>query len=85
MITDTSLTDASDGLAIVMVLLVGFALGMILTLLVVMARNSGKKPDVLTDDEESANEPPKPEPRPPGNTKGSPWERDGDWWKNEDS
>ena len=83
--SSSSMFEAADGLAITMVLLLGFSLGMILTILVVMARNSGRKSDL--------DAPPGPSP-PPGDspTKANrnggskqPWEREADWWKKEDT
>jgi hypothetical protein len=82
-----STLSPADGMALTMVGILGFALGMILTILIVMARNAGRKPDIeegLFDDEEEA---------PTDRDKkraGSPqddepprkeWEKDGDWWK----
>lgn len=79
MLSSSPLTEASDGLAIAMVLLLGFALGMILTILIVMARHSGRKPDLeLEDDEE------RPDAVTPIAGKDSPrdsWEKDPDWWR----
>ncbi|NNC90648.1 MAG: hypothetical protein HKN82_19495 [Akkermansiaceae bacterium] len=71
-----------DAVALTMMALLGFALGMILTILIVMARHAGRKPDVtgeLEGDEDDATprtragEPPA-EPR-------DEWEREPDWWK----
>lgn len=73
----------ADALALTMVLLLGFSLGMILTILVVMARHAGRKPDLTAEFEES--EPDDREsptragdgPEEPGEE----WERAADWWK----
>jgi citrate synthase len=80
MIADAHLTQAIDGLALAMVLLLGFALGMILTILFVMARHSGHRSDHAPEEVEE-----KPAPRPKarretGDTR-RPWERDADWWR----
>ena len=80
---EAPLTEAIDGLAITMVLLIGFSLGMILTILIVMARNSGKNPDVLPEDDDEKR-PPQPQSHRPKKEESPSWERDGDWWKDED-
>ena len=72
-----SLTKASDGLALTMLFLIAFSLGMILTILLVMARNAGKKPELHIEKEEE---------NPPlaktGNSEQpQDWEREADWWK----
>ena len=76
----------ADGMALTMVALLAFSLGMILTLLWVMARNAGRKPDIEDGLIEEEEDPAPPRKRPTGHDEeekapSQPWEKDGDWWK----
>ena len=74
-----SLVQASDGVALTMLVLIAFSLGIILTILVVMARDAGKKPDLNLPEE---NPPPKhPAKKGPDGDTPQDWEREADWWK----
>lgn len=82
-----SALSPADGMALTMVALLAFSLGMILTILWVMARNAGRQPDIedgLIEKEDDEASPP--EKKPTGEsdedpTPSQPWEKDGDWWK----
>lgn len=74
---------AADTLAFAMVALLGFALGMIVTILFVMARTGSSRPDlggdIFEEEEETshnveAGDQPKEVAR-------EEWEQDPDWWK----
>ncbi len=80
--------SAQDLLALSMVALLSFALGMIITILFVMARSGAKTPDLETDffeekeessfkkeNTEAAGD--QPAEAPPKDL----WEKDPDWWK----
>ena len=73
-----------DALAFCMVALLSFALGIIVTILVVMARGESNSPEVDTDlFEEEEEESPQLETRgdQPAETPSELWEQDPDWWK----
>ena len=71
---------ASDTLAVSLIALLSFALGVILTILIVMAR-TGKEPppieeDLFADEEEQNVE----VGEQPADSR-EPWEQDPDWWR----
>ena len=71
-----------DAVALTMVALLGFALGMILTILVVMARHAGRKPDPAEEfDEAEEDALPRVNPGDPPAEKREAWEREANWWK----
>ena len=74
----------ADALAFCMVALLSFALGIIVTILVVMARSESNSPEVDTDlFQEDEEESPQLETRgdQPAETPRELWEQDPDWWK----
>lgn len=77
---------APDALAFAMVAMLSFALGMIVTILFVMARSISSPPDVdpdLFDDEDEDGEETTRNVEagdPPADSKEA-WEQDPDWWK----
>ena len=74
----------ADALAFCMVALLSFALGIIVTILVVMARSESNSPEVDTDlFQEDEEESPQLETRgdQPAETPRGLWEQDPDWWK----
>ena len=76
--------SASDGMAFALVALLSFALGMIVTILLIMARSGSSRPRIepeyFEDEEEEqssnveAGDQPREAPR-------DAWEQDPDWWK----
>ena len=80
--------SAEDVLAISMVALISFALGMIVTILLVMARSGSRhesiEADFLEEEEEENPDDEGPEATSDQPSKGSSkeiWEKDSDWWK----
>ena len=74
---------ASDTLALAMVAVLSFALGMIVTILFTMVRTGSSTPEVDSDlfeeeEEESSPNVQAGDPPPPPK---EPWEQDPDWWK----
>ena len=79
---------AEDILPLSMVALLSFSLGMIVTILFVMARGSSSRPDLENDffeDEEEASyqedNPEATDEHPAEAPKKDLWEKDPDWWK----
>ena len=75
-----AITEA-DGFALAMLVMLTFALGSVLMILIRIARNAGKQKDDLDD----LMEAPEDEPVTPSGKKDStpaqPWEKEADWWK----
>ena len=76
--------SASDGMALTMVALLAFAFGMVLTIVVTIARNAGRKNEIEEHDLPSEPLPPLPTEighRSPPAEHREEWEQDADWWK----
>lgn len=75
---------ASDGMALTMVALLAFAFGIVLTILVSILRNAGRKHEIEEHEVHEDRRPPLPTQinhrSPPVKPKED-WERDSDWWK----
>ena len=76
--------SASDGMALTMVALLAFAFGIVLTIIVTVARNNGRRHELEEHEVHEDHRPPLPKEighhSPPADTKED-WERDSDWWK----
>ena len=75
---------ASDGMALTMVALLAFAFGIVLTILVSIVRNTGRKHEIEDHEVHPDRRPPLPKEishRSPPAEKKEDWERDSDWWK----
>ena len=76
--------SASDGMALTMVALLAFAFGIVLTILVTIMRNAGRKHEIEEHEVHPDPRPPLPKEishRSPPTEQKDEWERDSDWWK----
>lgn len=75
----------ADAHALTMVAILSFALGSLITMFLVMARNGKRNAELdLPDFPEEAEEKDEQKPTTPGNNSQTPledWEKDADWWK----
>ena len=76
--------SASDGMALTMVALLAFAFGIVLTIIVTISRNTGRKHEIEEHEVHPDRRPPLPKDishRSPASKTKEDWERDADWWK----